>query len=109
MIAPALDANAPVFGLLGSPNAGKTTLFNALTGLRARVGNYPGVTVERREARLDLGGRGATLIDLPVAFSHPGSTIADLLQQDPADLPVYLLRQHHLHGVNACTCLHYYR
>ena len=36
-------------GLVGSPNAGKTTLFNALTGLRAKVANYPGVTVERRE------------------------------------------------------------
>ena len=58
-----------VFGLLGSPNAGKTTLFNALTGLRARVGNYPGVTVERREARIDLEGDAALLIDLPGTYS----------------------------------------
>lgn len=58
----------PVFGLLGSPNAGKTTLFNALTGLRARVGNYPGVTVERREAALPLGDANATLIDLPGTY-----------------------------------------
>lgn len=62
------SGSAPVFGLLGSPNAGKTTLFNALTGLRARVGNYPGVTVERREASLDLGGIQATLIDLPGTY-----------------------------------------
>ena len=72
MSAPTLDeigsGSAPVFGLLGSPNAGKTTLFNALTGLRARVGNYPGVTVERREASLDLGGIQATLIDLPGTY-----------------------------------------
>ena len=57
-----------VFGLLGSPNAGKTTIFNALTGLRARVGNYPGVTVERREADLDLDGVPALLIDLPGTY-----------------------------------------
>lgn len=62
------EGSAPVFGLLGSPNAGKTTVFNALTGLRARVGNYPGVTVERREASLDLGGAEATLIDLPGTY-----------------------------------------
>jgi len=56
-------------GLIGSPNAGKTTLFNALTGLRARVGNYPGVTVERREGRLELGDRRAVMIDLPGTYS----------------------------------------
>jgi ferrous iron transport protein B len=61
-------SRARVFGLLGSPNAGKTTLFNALTGLRARVGNYPGVTVERREAELKLGETTATLIDLPGTY-----------------------------------------
>ena len=38
--------------LTGNPNCGKTTLFNALTGLRAKVGNYAGVTVERKEGRL---------------------------------------------------------
>jgi ferrous iron transport protein B len=56
-------------GLLGGPNSGKTTLFNALTGLRARVGNYPGVTVERREAQLRLGDRDAVVIDLPGTYS----------------------------------------
>jgi len=56
-------------GLVGSPNSGKTTLFNALTGLRAKVGNYPGVTVERREGAVDLAGRPAILIDLPGAYS----------------------------------------
>jgi ferrous iron transport protein B len=56
-------------GLVGSPNSGKTTLFNALTGLRAKVGNYPGVTVERREGPALLAGRDAVLIDLPGTYS----------------------------------------
>jgi ferrous iron transport protein B len=61
-------ASGLVFGLLGSPNAGKTTLFNALTGLRAKVGNYPGVTVERREGEIRLGDARALLIDLPGTY-----------------------------------------
>jgi ferrous iron transport protein B len=56
-------------GLVGSPNSGKTTLFNALTGLRARVGNYPGVTVERREGDVLVGGAPLRVIDLPGIYS----------------------------------------
>jgi ferrous iron transport protein B len=61
--------------LIGNPNSGKTTLFNALTGLRQRVGNYPGVTVERKEGRLRMPeGPEATLLDLPGTYSlTPGS------------------------------------
>ena len=56
-------------GLVGSPNSGKTTLFNALTGLRARVGNYPGVTVERREGEMVGSGPRTRIIDLPGTYS----------------------------------------
>ena len=56
-------------GLVGSPNSGKTTLFNALTGLRAKVGNYPGVTVERREGEAHLGATRVQVIDLPGTYS----------------------------------------
>ncbi len=56
-------------GLVGSPNAGKTTLFNALTGLRAKVANYPGVTVDRREGIALHLGRSAIVIDLPGTYS----------------------------------------
>ncbi|MEJ7743985.1 MAG: FeoB small GTPase domain-containing protein [Nocardioidaceae bacterium] len=57
--------------LAGNPNAGKTTLFNALTGLRQKVANYSGVTVERKEGiwRLDGSEKAARLIDLPGHFT----------------------------------------
>lgn len=55
--------------LVGNPNAGKTTLFNALSGLRQRVGNYPGVTVEMKKGQLTVGGATADLIDLPGTYS----------------------------------------
>jgi len=66
----ATTAPAPLrLGLVGSPNSGKTTLFNALTGLRAKVGNYPGVTVERREGAANFDGRRSVVIDLPGSYS----------------------------------------
>ena len=56
--------------LVGNPNCGKTTLFNALTGLRHRVGNYPGVTVEHREGTCTTPhGRRIRIIDLPGSYS----------------------------------------
>ncbi len=56
--------------LAGNANTGKTTLFNALTGSRAKVGNYPGVTVERRVGRVELAGRGwCEILDIPGAYS----------------------------------------
>ena len=60
----------PLVALVGNPNAGKSALFNALTGARQKVGNYPGVTVERRSGKMVLGdGRPVELIDLPGAYS----------------------------------------
>ncbi len=61
--------------LLGNPNAGKSTLFNQLTGLRQKTGNFPGVTVERKAGKMALAdGSEANLIDLPGTYSlHPTS------------------------------------
>ena len=68
-----LDSCRPVVVLVGNPNVGKTTLFNALTGENARIGNYPGITVERRVGRLDLGTANepqtVDLVDAPGAYS----------------------------------------
>ena len=56
-------------GVVGNPNCGKTTLFNALTGSRQRVGNWPGVTVERKTGRYRYQGADFTLVDLPGTYS----------------------------------------
>ncbi len=60
----------PLIALAGNPNAGKSALFNALTGARQKTGNYPGVTVERHAGRIMLAdGRPAELVDLPGTYS----------------------------------------
>lgn len=60
----------PVYALVGNPNCGKSTLFNALTGLKQKVGNYPGVTVEKKEGvAYSQHGQPITVIDLPGAYS----------------------------------------
>ena len=56
-------------GLIGNPNSGKTTLFNQLTGARQRVGNWAGVTVERKEGAFATTDHQVTLVDLPGTYS----------------------------------------
>jgi ferrous iron transport protein B len=67
---PSRDAVPPCIAIVGNPNSGKTTLFNLLTGLRQKVANYPGVTVEKKVGEcFSLHGRKLRLIDLPGAYS----------------------------------------
>ena len=70
--------------LTGNPNCGKTTLFNALTGLRGKVGNYPGVTVERKEGRL-LGTPAESavrVLDLPGTYSLSPQSLDEQIARD---------------------------
>ena len=69
-VSPGLGHERVSVALVGPPNAGKSTLFNRLTGLRQRVANYPGVTVEHRVGRVSLGlGTTVDVIDLPGSYS----------------------------------------
>lgn len=63
------DEKTITVALLGNPNTGKSTLFSALCGVRQRIGNYPGVTVEKKTGSLDIGGQPFELIDLPGTYS----------------------------------------
>ena len=70
--------------LTGNPNSGKTTLFNALTGLRAKVGNYAGVTVERKEGKL-LGAPAKAdirILDLPGTYSLSPNSLDEQISRD---------------------------
>ena len=74
---------APLVALVGNPNAGKSALFNALTGARQKVGNYPGVTVERHGGRMALpDGRPVELLDLPGAYSLDPSSPDEQVTRD---------------------------
>ncbi|MEZ4466969.1 MAG: ferrous iron transport protein B [bacterium] len=64
-----MRTDLPWVALAGCPNTGKTTLFNALTGRRARVGNYPGITVERVSAQAATPGGPVVVVDVPGAYS----------------------------------------
>ena len=83
----------PVYALVGNPNCGKTTLFNALTGLRQKVGNYPGVTVEKKVGETySQHGHAMRVIDLPGAYSlaarSPDEAVTrDVLLGRRADTP----------------------
>ncbi|SEJ82553.1 ferrous iron transport protein B [Sphingomonas sp. OV641] len=73
----------PLVALVGNPNAGKSALFNALTGARQKVGNYPGVTVERHSGRLSLDdGRPVELVDLPGTYSLDPSSPDEQVTRD---------------------------
>jgi ferrous iron transport protein B len=68
--------------LAGNPNCGKSALFNALTGIRQTTGNWPGVTVERKEGRCELDGHPVRVIDLPGIYSLDASSLDEQVARD---------------------------
>ena len=82
-----------VIALLGNPNTGKSTLFNDLTGLKQKIGNYPGVTVEKHVGQLQLEGISVQLIDLPGTYSLSAQSpdemvVIDILRGEIEDIGI---------------------
>ncbi|OAN45127.1 iron transporter FeoB [Chloroflexus islandicus] len=73
---------AVLVALAGNPNVGKSTIFNALTGLNQHTGNWPGKTVERKEGRLSLKGMAVTVVDLPGAYSLAARSLEEQIARD---------------------------
>ncbi|MBR6308863.1 MAG: ferrous iron transport protein B [Lachnospiraceae bacterium] len=76
------DKNETVIALLGQPNSGKSTLFNALTGLRQHVGNWPGKTVEKKEGRFTHNGKEYLVADLPGTYSLSANSDEEMITRD---------------------------
>lgn len=77
-----IAVRTPTIALVGNPNTGKTTLFNALAGMNQRVGNYPGVTVETKKGRLRHGDVVLDIIDLPGTYSLAPRSPDEMLAVD---------------------------
>ncbi len=69
-------------GLAGNPNAGKSTIFNALTGSHQHVGNWPGKTVEKKEGRLRLGDQDVVVVDLPGTYSLSAFSLEEIIARN---------------------------
>ena len=76
------DTRTMKVALAGNPNCGKTTLFNALTGSNQYVGNWPGVTVEKKEGTAHLGDRSITVVDLPGIYSLSPYSMEEIVARD---------------------------
>ena len=75
--------NRPVrMALAGNPNAGKTSLFNQLTGARQHVGNYPGVTVEKKQGQAHLNGQTIDVVDLPGTYSLTAYSLEEMVARN---------------------------
>lgn len=71
-----------IIGVVGNPNCGKTSLFNALTGASQRVGNWPGVTVDRKVGVYKHEGKEIEVVDLPGIYSLAASSVDEQVARD---------------------------
>ncbi|MEJ5360106.1 MAG: ferrous iron transport protein B [Desulfobacterales bacterium] len=77
-----MDARPLTIALAGNPNSGKTSVFNNLTGTRQKVGNWPGVTVEKKEGHIRRGGREITIVDLPGTYSLTPFSLEEVIARN---------------------------
>ncbi|MCA8996853.1 MAG: ferrous iron transport protein B [Planctomycetaceae bacterium] len=98
---PTSTATRPLtVALIGNPNTGKSTLFNALTGGKARIGNFPGVTVEKKTGKFQHDGRDVLLVDLPGTYSLAPRSADEMVSVD-----VLLGRQQEIGKPDAVVCI----
>ena len=76
------EKSSVVIAVAGNPNAGKSTLINAIAGTRLQVGNWPGVTVEKKTAFFEYAGQKITLVDLPGTYSLSPYTQEEIISRD---------------------------
>lgn len=101
-LAPAATVtHAPLtVAVIGNPNTGKSTLFTALTGLHSRIGNYPGVTVEKKIGKFQIDQREVRLVDLPGTYSLSPRSLDEMVSVE-----VLLGRQSDVGRIDAVVCI----
>jgi ferrous iron transport protein B len=99
-VAPAIATSALTVAVIGNPNTGKSTLFTALTGIHSRIGNYPGVTVEKKIGHFRQHGREVRLVDLPGTYSLSPRSLDEMVSVE-----VLLGRQAEVGRIDAVVCI----
>ncbi len=77
-----IDSTTTTIALAGNPNVGKSTVFNALTGARQHVGNWPGKTVEKKEGTWTYQGKDYKVVDLPGTYSLTAFSMEEIIARD---------------------------